>query len=178
MFLQDTIVKWRWIHLHLQTWRKHPGFFLPFTATGVASKTGPLRWESVSLEKNQGKVGGSRCIKGIIHIYIYMLSCMYDESNICSPSICTGIIYQMLAICTGLHICMRMVDTIGCHLWHCNRGTKKSGEMPRMFWMYLLKTDGRQCFFPTNLWGWLHITIDSCSGVIWGPYTSYAMFLI
>lgn len=77
MFLQDTIVKWRWIHLHLQTWRKHPGFFLPFTATGVASKTGPLRWESVSLEKNQGKVGGSRCIKGIIHIYIYIYVVMY-----------------------------------------------------------------------------------------------------
>lgn len=80
--------------LHLQTWRKNPGFFVPFTAKGVASKTytsvsgvtfwetnsnheGRCVWESVSLEKNQGKVGGSRCIKGIIYIYVVMYVVMY-----------------------------------------------------------------------------------------------------
>lgn len=56
-----------------------------------------------------------------------MLSCMYDESNISSPFYMYCIIYQMLAICTGLHSCMRMVYAIA------TGAPTGSGEMPRMF---------------------------------------------
>ena len=89
------------------------------------------------------------------------------------------IIYQMLAICKGLHSCMRMVYTIGCHLWHCNEVGKchvcSESPVARICsaWSWW-----KAVFFPTNLWGWLHITIDSCSGVIWGPYTSYIIYYI